>query len=130
MLIDKIKTIYYELLSYFVPEKQEYIIEGECNMCGECCRNIYSLDTYSEKEFRFMQFIYPPYRRFFIKGKDEEGNFVFSCKYIQDDGKCSVYDKRPKLCRNYPKKKLNHYLKMPDKCSYRVVKKDFREYLE
>ncbi len=130
MLIDVIKTLFYETLSYFVPEKIEYEIVGECNKCGVCCRNIYSLDTYTPKEFRFMQFIYPPYRRFYIKGKDEDGNFIFACKYIGDDGLCTVYNKRPRLCRSYPKKKLNHFANLPDGCGYRVIKKDFKDYLK
>ena len=130
MLLDVIKTLYFEAVSYFVPEKIEYEIEGECTKCGECCRTIYSLDTFSPKEFHFMQLIYPPYRRFYIRGKDSEGNFIFACKYIGDDGLCTVYEKRPRLCRSYPKKKLNHYAKLPDGCGYRVNKKDFKDYLK
>ena len=33
---------------------------------------MYSVDTYTEKEFKIMQFLFPTYRRFYIKGKDEE----------------------------------------------------------
>lgn len=125
-----IKSLFYEFMSYFVPQKNPYIRIGECNQCGNCCRNIYSVDTYTEKEFKLMQFFYPPYRRFYIKGKDEQGNFIFACKYIQDDGKCSVYNKRPNFCKTYPIQKYNRSLSLPDGCSYKFVKKEFKDFLE
>ena len=28
----------------------------------------------------------------------------FSCSHIQDDGKCSIYEDRPSMCRSYPGK--------------------------
>ena len=37
---------------------------------------MYSYDTYTEKEFKIMQFLFPAYKRFYIKGKDEEGNLL------------------------------------------------------
>ena len=128
MITDLIKSIYWEVLSYFVPERQTYEIIGECTKCGKCCENIYSAYMYTEKEFEFMKKIFPSYRRFYIKGKDEFGNFVFACKYLKGN-LCSVYDKRPRLCRSYPQKRLAVYAKMPDGCGYTVVKKEFKDYL-
>ena len=51
MFTDFIKSLYWEFLSYFVPERQDYKIVGECKKCGKCCRNVYSAYMYSEKEF-------------------------------------------------------------------------------
>ena len=79
-MINLIQTLIYEIKSYFVPEKIEYAITGECKKCGKCCNYMYSFDTYTEREFKIMQFLYPAYKRFYIKGKDEEGNFIFACK--------------------------------------------------
>ena len=81
-MLDFLKSIYYEFLSYFVPEKMEYEITGECKKCGKCCNYMYSFDTYTPKEFKIMQFLYPAYKRFYIKGKDKEGNLIFACKYV------------------------------------------------
>ena len=53
MFTDFIKSLYWEFLSYFVPERQDYKIVGECKKCGKCCRNVYSAYLYSEKEFEF-----------------------------------------------------------------------------
>ncbi len=129
MILDIIKSLYYELLSYFVPEKMEYEVTGSCKQCGKCCNYMYSFDTYSEKEFEIMQFIFPAYKRFYIKGKDDKGNFIFACKYVTPEGKCSVYDKRLAMCRRYPVPKLPHPYEMHEGCGFKVCKKSFKDYL-
>lgn len=91
---------------------------------------MYSFDTYTEQEFKFMQALYPKYKRFYIKGKDEEGNLIFACKYVSEDGKCTVYSKRLKMCKNYPNKKIKFLGKLHDGCGYEVVKKSFEDYLK
>ena len=129
MITDLIKSIYWEVLSYFVPERQTYEIIGECTKCGKCCENIYSAYMYTEKEFEFMKKIFPSYRRFYIKGKDEFGNFVFACKYLKGN-LCSVYDKRLKMCRNYPARKIGYPGKLHEGCGYKVEDKSFQSYLK
>ncbi|MBQ2644998.1 YkgJ family cysteine cluster protein [bacterium] len=129
MIKDFLKSIYWEILSYFVPERQSYEVTGKCIKCGKCCKNIYSAYMYSEQEFEFMKKIFPSYRRFYIKRRDEKGNFIFGCQYLKNN-LCSVYEKRPRLCRSYPQKRLAIYSKMPDGCGYKVEKKSFNEYLQ
>lgn len=130
LFIKFLKQFYYEFLSYFVADKVFYKIDGKCKMCGKCCRYMYSYDTYTEKEFRFMQFLYPAYRRFKIVGTDEEGNLIFGCKLISDDNKCTVYNKRLRMCRNYPVKKLSFYGKLHEGCGYNIKpEKTFEEML-
>ena len=128
-MLNIIKSCIYEICSYFVPSSNPYRRVGSCNMCGKCCREIYSLDMYTEKEFKFMQWIYPAYRRFYIKDKTPDGLFVFACKYVQADGKCSVYKKRPLMCKKYPVPRVNCSLTLPDGCGYKFVKKEFSEFL-
>ncbi|MBR3889996.1 YkgJ family cysteine cluster protein, partial [bacterium] len=105
MIFEFLENIKNEFLSYFVPEKVEYKVVGECKKCGKCCNYMYSFDTYTEKEFKIMQFLFPAYKRFYIKGKDEDGNLIFACKYVTEEGLCSVYEKRLPMCRKYPAKK-------------------------
>ena len=59
MSIDLIKSIYYEILSYFIPQKIKYKVEGSCNKCGNCCRQIRAYGLKTENEFKFMQLIFP-----------------------------------------------------------------------
>jgi Fe-S-cluster containining protein len=129
-MFDLIKAIFYEFLSEFVPEKLSYEITGECKKCGKCCNYMYSKDTYTEKEFKIMQMIYPKYKRFYIKGKDEEGNLIFACKLVTPEGLCSDYKHRPRMCRNYPAKKINYPGKLHEGCGYTVHIKKFDDYLK
>ncbi len=129
MSIDFIKSVYSEIISYFVPQKIKYKIEGKCLQCGKCCKQIRSYGLKNEKELKTMQFFLPWYKRFFIIDKDENGELILSCKYLQTDGKCSVYNKRPFVCRNYPAKIINFNAEMPDGCGFKVIKKEFKDYL-
>lgn len=129
-MLEILENIKNEFLSYFVPEKVEYEIQGECKKCGKCCRYMYSFDTYTEKEFKFMQFLFPSYRRFYIKGKDDKGNLTFACKYVTDNGLCSVYEKRLPMCKKYPSKKIFYPAKLHEGCGYKIVKKSFNDYLQ
>lgn len=129
-MFNSILNIINEIKSYFVPEKMSYEIVGECKQCGKCCNYIYSLDTYSEQEFKFMQAIFPSYRRFYIKGKDEKGNLIFACKLVTEEGKCSVYQKRPLVCKRYPNAKIAYDADLHEGCGYKIVKKSFQDYLK
>ena len=117
------------MMSYFVPQKMKYRITGECKKCGKCCNYMYSFDTYTEKEFKIMQFLYPSYKRFYIKGKDEFGNLIFACKYVTDKGLCSVYDKRLRMCKRYPLPKINYPGELHEGCGYTVEKIKFNDFL-
>jgi Fe-S-cluster containining protein len=129
-MFDLIKAIFYEFLSEFVPEKLTYEITGECKKCGKCCNYMYSKDTYTEKEFKIMQMIYPKYKRFYIKGKDEEGNLIFACKLVTPEGLCSDYKHRLRMCKNYPAKRINYPGKLHEGCGYTVHVKKFDDYLK
>lgn len=119
-----------EIRSYFVPEQVIYEVTGKCNKCGKCCNYMYSVDTYTEKEFKIMQFLFPAYRRFYIKGKDKEGNFIFACKLVTPEGLCSDYKHRPRMCRNYPAKRVAYKAQLHEGCGYKVNIKTFQDYLQ
>ncbi len=129
MVIDFIKSIYFEFLSYFVPRKQKYKIKGSCKRCGKCCREIRAYGMKNEKDLKIMQLIFPWYRMFYILRTDDDNNIVLSCKNLNRNGKCKIYKFRPLLCRNYPKKYIDFNGEMIDGCGYEVEKKDFKDYL-
>lgn len=128
-IIDFIQILINEFLSNFVPERVSYEITGKCKKCGKCCNYMYSVDTYTEKEFKIMQFLFPAYRRFYIKGKDEEGNLIFACKLVTKEGLCSDYKHRPRMCRKYPAKRIFYPGKLHEGCGYKVNIKTFNDYL-
>ena len=129
MMKDLFFALINEIRSYFVPEQIKYEITGKCLKCGKCCNHMYSYDTYTEKEFKIMQFLFPTYQRFYIKGKDTEGNLIFACKLVTEDGLCSVYKKRPRMCRKYPAKRILYPAGMHEGCGYKVNIKTFEDYL-
>lgn len=129
-MINILKAIYYEICSHFVTEKVYYEITGECKQCGKCCNYMYSYDTYTEKEFQIMQFLFPAYKRFYIKGRDEFGNLIFACKLVTKDGKCSVYKKRLPMRKKYPVRRLRHKAILHEGCGYKVKDINFKDYLK
>lgn len=129
-LLSFVKSIYWEIKSYFVPEKVSYEIEGNCKKCGKCCNYMYSYDTYTEKEFKFMQFLFPAYKRFYIKGRDNLGNLIFACKYVTKEGLCSQYKKRLAMCRRYPVRNLNFKPILHKGCGFKVIEKKFEDFLK
>lgn len=129
-MFDFLKTVINEVKSHFVAEKISYEITGECKKCGKCCNYMYSFDTYTEKEFKIMQFLFPSYKRFYIKGKDESGNLIFACKYVSKEGLCTVYEKRLQMCKKYPVKRIFSPMKLHEGCGFRVEEKKFEDYLK
>jgi Fe-S-cluster containining protein len=129
-MFDFIKSIFYELCSYFVPEQMSYEITGKCNKFGKCCNYMYSMDTYTEKEFKIMQMIFPKYKRFYIKGKDKDGNFIFACKLVTPEGLCSDYKHRLRMCKNYPAKRISYKGELHKGCGYKVNVKTFDDYIK
>ena len=79
---------------------------------------------------QIMQFLYPPYKRFYIKGKDEEGNLIFACKLVSEEGLCTDYEHRLSMCRKYPKRFVKFPAILHDGCGYKVQKKSFKDYIK
>ncbi len=129
MSINFLKSIYFEFISYFVPQRLKYKIEGNCIKCGKCCKEIRAYGMENERDLKIMQLIFPWYRMFYILKRDDCGNIVLSCKNLNENGTCNIYKFRPFLCRNYPKKYINFNAEMIDGCGYKVIKKSFKDYL-
>lgn len=126
-----IEPIYYEFLAKFVPKKVFYKTKGECLKCGKCCRYLHCDGLRSEQEFAFLQFIYPEYRKFKIIGTDEQGNFVITCKLIDKDNLCPIYEKRSSVCKNYPKSKKCPKGTLHKGCGFSIhPEKSFKDFLE
>lgn len=86
--------------------KKHYIRTGSCKGCGRCCQQIYVRHAKAviktEEEFEYLKTLHFFYSYLKVVGKDEIG-LVFECsKLNKATGKCTAYDKRPLLCRQYP----------------------------
>lgn len=118
----------------FTPK---YKLKGNCKQCGRCCRNIVfyndnkpiTEDDDLEKLIKQDKQL----RKFYVSGKNEKGELLFTCKSLGEDNKCRHYWFRSLYCRRYPlvkSLKTGQYLQPEDYCGYKIVPvKSFKDYL-
>ena len=92
--------------SIMVELHENEFARTDCLTCANCCKTTGPLFTQKDieriaKHFRMKpgEFI-DTYLRL-----DEENDFVLQqvpCSFLGADNYCSIYDKRPKACREYP----------------------------
>ena len=88
----------------------------KCNRCGDCCHSprLYKVDIERIKKSGVTNFIYTDnLGNTYVKDKDGWCMFLEKGK----NAKCSVYDKRPKICRLYPSRLRSGSCK-PEKLSF------------
>lgn len=70
---------------------------GQCSKCGNCCSNFLPLTEHEIKELK--KFVkkrkIKPTVRNFVNGIDG------ICPFLTLDNKCSIYQKRPYICKLY-----------------------------
>ncbi|MBN2682049.1 MAG: YkgJ family cysteine cluster protein [Bacteroidales bacterium] len=78
----------------------------DCLECANCCKNLGPLVTYNDLE-KMASFLKtkPSFllEKYFIT--DEDGDIVFKsmpCPFLLPDNYCSIYEARPKACKEYP----------------------------
>lgn len=77
-----------------------------CLDCANCCKTIGPLLIPSDIDrlARHLKIKKQEFMEKFVV-TDEEGDLVFRhhpCPFLQDDNYCSVYEQRPRACREYP----------------------------
>ncbi|MCC9814024.1 YkgJ family cysteine cluster protein, partial [Streptococcus agalactiae] len=85
---------------------QEVFQEIDCTACANCCKTLGPLFTEADisrisKHFRMKL---SAFEDLFLE-VDEDGDKVFKampCPFLGDDNLCSIYDVRPKACREFP----------------------------
>lgn len=133
------KTIYLYLKFYISKIfTSRYKIQGKCNQCGECCKNIVFMieDEYvrTEEQFEKMKQFDKKYNHFVINGANEKGVLLFRCKSLGDDNICKDYLFRSLYCRAYPF--ITEKIRLGgcetfEKCGFKIVKnKDFKDFLK
>lgn len=89
--------------------------EIDCLDCANCCTSIPPIVTNNDAE-RLAAHLRISSTDFFDQylQKDEDGDIVINqspCPFLQEDNKCSVYEYRPKACRQYPHTGTNDFSK-------------------
>ena len=84
----------------------EITAKNDCLTCANCCRSLGPLITNKDidniaKSLRMKSAdVILTYLKI-----DEDGDFVFRtmpCPFLMNDNYCSIYENRPKACREYP----------------------------
>ncbi len=77
-----------------------------CLECANCCKSIspFLIDKDIQRIAKFIKIKPSEFvSRYVIE--DEEGDFVFNnspCPFLMDNNYCSIYNVRPRACREYP----------------------------
>lgn len=107
-----------------------------CNGCGMCCRfacSEFSPDELKNKTLNDDKFakeftetfvpyetkkeaakIFPQYVDF-LKTQDENGYYFYHCPKVTKDNRCPDYEKRPRICRDFPDNPLAF---LPPMCGF------------
>lgn len=94
-------------LDYLILEThEETFAEIDCLSCANCCKTIGPL--YTEKDIerisKYLRMKSSEFEMKFLK-TDEENDKILQnlpCFFLKDDNSCSIYEIRPKACREYP----------------------------
>jgi len=80
--------------------------ETDCLQCANCCRTLGPRITFRDIDQMAKALRIKPSKVIenYLK-TDEDGDYVFRsmpCPFLMDDNYCSIYENRPKACREYP----------------------------
>ena len=89
---------------------KKYLRTGKCNACGKCCHGIHVRHSKhlikDEEEFEKLKEQHFFYNYLEIVEKNELG-LIFACTKVHPEtGKCTVYNKRARICKVYPQEEL------------------------
>jgi len=94
-------------LDYIVQEvHDEVFAEIDCLNCANCCKTTGPLFTKNDIE-RISKHLKMKPRDFeqkFLKTDEDDDQVLqnLPCWFLDEDNKCTIYDFRPKACREYP----------------------------
>lgn len=85
---------------------QEVFTEIDCTACANCCKSLGP--DFKEADItriaKYFKMKLPAFEAEFLQ-VDEDGDKVFKsmpCPFLGGDNLCSIYDVRPKACREFP----------------------------
>ncbi len=84
----------------------EVFSEIDCTECANCCKTLGPLFTEADitRIAKHLRMKLPVFEEMYLR-VDEDGDKVFQampCPFLGGDNLCSIYDARPKACREFP----------------------------
>ncbi len=121
------KQLLESIKDLFSPYPQ---IRGACKKRGLCCKKLMLVDRgkpiTTEKEFAKMRRVEPLYEMFErVLEEHDDGILRFSCTKLSANNLCTIHDRRPKICKNYPTLSMfKRGATLLNGCGYRLVTKE------
>ena len=85
----------------------------DCTKCANCCRTLQVVVDRTDIQRLAMRLGMTPaqFTRKYVKtGEDRTQYFAQSpCSFLGEDNRCTVYDDRPKACRDFPYLHAKHF---------------------
>jgi Fe-S-cluster containining protein len=106
-ITDFVDALAFKVITFIQPT--EYIRKGSCKGSGTCCQQIgLSLPRSWAKKPRVVWLVRKwHYLRYNFEPLGMVDNMlVYKCLYLGDDNKCPIHRYKPKLCREFPARKL------------------------
>lgn len=117
-LVKKLKRLPDRQLDDLFHEKHEKAFEEiDCLVCANCCKTTSPIfrDIDIQRLSKRLRIKPAAFVDKYLR-IDEDQDYVLQsspCPFLMDDNKCSVYEDRPKACREYPhtnRKRMNQIL--------------------
>jgi Fe-S-cluster containining protein len=90
----------------FHETHEEVFAETDCLTCANCCKTTSPIfyQTDIERASKFLRMKPGDFIEMYLR-IDEDKDFVLKsspCAFLDSDNYCSIYESRPKACREYP----------------------------
>ncbi|MCL1677302.1 YkgJ family cysteine cluster protein [Elizabethkingia meningoseptica] len=94
-------------LDYVVQETHDEVFEEiDCLQCANCCKTTGPLFTEKDIEriAKHLRLKPSEFESKFLRVDEDQDKILqnLPCFFLMDDNKCSIYEVRPKACREYP----------------------------
>jgi uncharacterized protein len=119
-LIQRLKKMPEKEVDGLFHELHEAVFEEvDCLKCANCCKTTSPIfrDVDIERLAKRLRMNVSDFIERYLR-KDEDNDYVLKsspCAFLNDDNTCSVYEDRPKACREYPhtdRKKMHQILNL------------------
>lgn len=105
--------------------RPNYVLLGECQMTGLCCKQIVGDPPNFVKQGARWSRLFTAYHKtlhnFDVVARGPNDEFIFKCGHLQPDGRCGIYRTRPLFCRAYPAVPFWGKPQLLPGCTYKVA---------
>jgi Fe-S-cluster containining protein len=109
------------------PSDLDSVMEGlhheaferiNCLDCANCCKSIspFLIDRDIQRISKYLKIKPSEFVSEYLE-VDDDGDYVFKkspCPFLMDDNYCSIYDVRPRACREYPHTDRKRFIQILD----------------